>query len=71
MLYSPMAKGEAREWWVTAQSRQHYTLALAGNPPATDADENILSHGLGARQSPAGNDVSGKGHYWDPLPSND
>jgi hypothetical protein len=27
------------------------------------------SHGLGARQSPAGNDVGRRGHCWDPLPA--
>jgi hypothetical protein len=35
------------------------------------AVENVSrNRGLGARQSPAGNDVSGRGHCWDPLPGN-
>jgi hypothetical protein len=29
------------------------------------------SNGLGARESPANNDISIRGHCWDPLPSND
>lgn len=30
--------------------------------------EDIWSHGLGARMPPTGNDMSGRGHFWEPLP---
>jgi hypothetical protein len=31
---------------------------------------DIWGNGLGARQSPAGSDVSRRGQYWDLLPGN-